>query len=214
MENYIFDFDGTLANSGQAAILATQVAFKEFNLAIPTTSQIEYYMGIPIEVSFKKMAANHVFSDQSFTDLLNVFRRQYQIAEQTNLTLFPQMKSILQQLVNNQKRLFVVSSKHSTPLQRNLVQLHIDKYFQSVVGSDQVTHFKPAPDGVLKVLNQYSLSKNNSIMIGDAVFDLQMGQAAGIHTCGVTWGAHPVSELGKQHPDYLLNTVSELLTIR
>lgn len=171
-------------------------------------------MGIPIEVSFKKMAANHVFSDQSFTDLLNVFRRQYQIAEQTNLTLFPQMKSILQQLVNNQKRLFVVSSKHSTPLQRNLVQLHIDKYFQSVVGSDQVTHFKPAPDGVLKVLNQYSLSKNNSIMIGDAVFDLQMGQAAGIHTCGVTWGAHPVSELGKQHPDYLLNTVSELLTIR
>lgn len=213
MENYIFDFDGTLADSGQAAVLATQSAFKEFNLATPTTSQIEYYMGIPIEVSFKKMAPGHFFSEQAFSDLLTIFRRQYQIAEQTSLTLFPQMKSVLQQLMYNQKHLFVVSSKHSTPLKRNLVQLHIAEYFQAVVGSDQVTHFKPAPDGVLQVLNQYSLSKDDSIMIGDAIFDLQMGQAANIHTCGVTWGAHSVNELNKQHPDYLLNTVSDLLTI-
>ncbi|WP_252902762.1 HAD hydrolase-like protein [Paucilactobacillus hokkaidonensis] len=61
MENYIFDFDGTLADSGQAAVLATQSAFKEFNLATPTTSQIEYYMGIPIEVSFKKNGAWSLF---------------------------------------------------------------------------------------------------------------------------------------------------------
>lgn len=214
MENYIFDFDGTLADSGQAAVVATQAAFKEFKLTVPTTSLIEYYMGIPIEVSFKKMAPDHVFSNQAFADLLTIFRQQYQLAEQTSLTLFPEMKSVLQQLVYNQKRLFVVSSKHSTPLKRNLAQLHINEYFQAVVGSDQVTHFKPAPDGVLQVLNQYSLSGNDSIMIGDAIFDLQMGQAAHVHTCGVAWGAHSVQELNNQHPDYLLKSVPDLLTIR
>ena len=36
MRAIIFDFDGTLADSGECGLLATQSAFKECNLAIPT----------------------------------------------------------------------------------------------------------------------------------------------------------------------------------
>lgn len=51
-------------------------------------------------------------------------------------------------------------------------------------------------------------------MIGDAVFDLQMGQAAHVKTCGVTWGAHSKTELQQAHPDFLISDMRELLKIK
>lgn len=55
MENYMFDFDGTLADSGETAVLATQATFKDFGLSLPSSDQIRGYMGIPIEKSFPLM---------------------------------------------------------------------------------------------------------------------------------------------------------------
>lgn len=55
MKSYIFDFDGTIADSKQCSILATKEAFQILDLEIPSIEDIEYYMGIPIEQSFKQM---------------------------------------------------------------------------------------------------------------------------------------------------------------
>ena len=38
MENYMFDFDGTLADSGETAVLATQATFKDFGLSLPSSN--------------------------------------------------------------------------------------------------------------------------------------------------------------------------------
>ena len=51
-KNLIFDFDGTIADSKECSIVATQKSFKERGLEEPTVNLIEYYMGIPIEKSF------------------------------------------------------------------------------------------------------------------------------------------------------------------
>lgn len=213
MQTYIFDFDGTLADSGQAGILATQAAFKAFKLPVPTVDQINYFMGIPIEVSFEKMAPDHHFSPAEFEQLLVRFRQCYQTFETDNLRLFPGIDTALAALVAAGKQLYVVSSKHSTALQRNLTALHIAQDFTGVLGSDQVAHFKPAPDGVLAVIQPAQLDPDQCVMIGDAIFDLQMGRAAGVHTAAVTWGAHPETELAKEQPDFMLTTAAGLLTI-
>ncbi|MFY3792037.1 HAD hydrolase-like protein [Ureibacillus sp. MALMAid1270] len=76
MENYIFDFDGTLADSKQCSILATQDAFLKMNLEKPDQKIIEYYMGIPIKQSFKEIS-NHELDDKSFARKLQVFRESY-----------------------------------------------------------------------------------------------------------------------------------------
>ncbi len=152
MDAYIFDFDGTLANSGSTGILATQAAFQQFNLSIPSNETINYYTGIPIEKSFKKMAVGHTFKEEEFDELLSAFRKYYKAYEQENLTLFPQIKEVLQNLRHSGKKLYVVSSKHSTALKRNLKFLEIASYFEGVIGSDQVENYKPAPDGVLYIV--------------------------------------------------------------
>ena len=213
MDGYIFDFDGTLANSGSTGILATKAAFQQFNLSIPSEERINYYTGIPIEKSFKKMAADHIFKEEEFEALLSAFREYYKVYEQENLTLFPHIKEVLQNLYHSGKRLYVVSSKHSTALKRNLEFLEIASYFEGVIGSDQVKNYKPAPDGVLYIVKQYGLSTKQTVMIGDAIFDIQMGKAAGIQTCAVTWGAHDATELAAQQPNFLIEQVDELLDL-
>lgn len=82
-----------------------------------------------------------------------------------------------------------------------------------MIGSDQVENYKPAPDGVLYIVKQYGLSTHQTVMIGDAIFDIQMGKAAGVQTCAVTWGAHDAAELADQHPDFLIKQVDELLNL-
>ncbi|KRL98819.1 HAD family hydrolase [Liquorilactobacillus satsumensis] len=212
MQNFIFDFDGTLADSGKTAVLATQAAFRDFNLKEPTAATVQYYMGIPIEVSFKKMA-DRDFSDESFAELLDTFRSYYKDLEMNSISLFPQMENVLHQLFNDGRTLFVVSSKHSVALQRNLERLAIAPYFKSVCGSDQVAHFKPAPDGILNLLEGFQLNERESVMIGDAIYDLQMGKAANVQTCGVTWGAHDLALLQKEKPNYLVSEVNQLLEL-
>lgn len=42
---------------------------------------------------------------------------------------------------------------------------------------------KPDPDGIHRLLGQWSLGTQEAVMVGDFRFDLEAGRAAGCHTC-------------------------------
>ncbi|WP_407455351.1 HAD family hydrolase [Ligilactobacillus aviarius] len=215
MQNFLFDFDGTIADSGDAATLATQACFKDFDLEVPTAEMVRYYMGVPIEIFIPELVEKQGkhYSAEQFEAMYDSFRRHYGEIEQETTTLFPQMKDTLTALKDAGKKLFIVSSKASTSLKRNLKALGIADLFDDLIGSDQVEHYKPAPDGVLMVVEKYHLDKNESVMIGDAKYDLQMGKAAGVKTCGCLWDTFDVQLLKAEKPDFLLEKPAELLNI-
>lgn len=209
MKAIIFDFDGTLADSSECGVLATQQAFKECKLPVPTKKEIDYYMGIPIEQSFQKMS-NHTLNDEQFKKLLKLFRQAYKTFEEQTITAFPQIKEVVSMLHKKGFLLFVVSSKKTDVLHRNLQKLELDYYFTDWIGSDQVEHYKPHPEGILILLDRYSLKPEEAIMVGDTIFDLQMAKAAGVHSCGVTWGSHPKEKLQEKKPTFLFDEVQQL----
>ena len=215
MQNFLFDFDGTIADSGDAATLATQACFKDFDLEVPTAETVRYYMGVPIETFIPELVEKQGknYSAEQFEAMYDSFRRHYGEIEQETTTLFPQMKDTLTALKDAGKKLFIVSSKASTSLKRNLKTLGIADLFDDLIGSDQVEHYKPAPDGVLMVIEKYHLDKNESVMIGDAKYDLQMGKAAGVKTCGCLWDTFDAQLLKAENPDFLLEKPAELLNI-
>lgn len=215
MQNFLFDFDGTIADSGDAAARATQACFKDFNLEVPSAETVRYYMGVPIETFIPELVEKQDkhYSNEQFEKMYDSFRRHYGEIEQETTTLFPQMEFTLKTLKHQGKRLFVVSSKSWASLKRNLQALGIVELFEDLIGSDQVKHYKPAPDGVLMLIKKYQLNKDNSVMIGDAKYDLQMGKAAGIKTCGCLWDTFDDKLLEAENPDFLLKKPIELLNI-
>ncbi|BDH61632.1 HAD family hydrolase [Lysinibacillus sp. PLM2] len=209
MKAIIFDFDGTLADSGECGLLATQKAFKESNLPIPTKKEVDYYMGIPIEQSFHEMT-NHTLDDDQFTKLLQLFRQAYKTFEEQTITAFPHIDEVISTLRKQGLLLFVVSSKKTDVLYRNLQKLQLEHFFTDWIGSDQVEHYKPHPDGILKIVERYSLKVTECTMVGDAIFDIQMGKAAGCKTVAVNWGSHSKEQLLKEEPSFFAHEVKGL----
>lgn len=212
MKSYIFDFDGTIADSKQCSILATKEAFQILDLEIPSIEDIEYYMGIPIEQSFKQMLSKQI-DDIKFERLLDTFRQEYKRFENDSLVLFPDMMNVLKELNCQGKQCFVVSSKKTDVLLRNLQTLKIAQFFKDYIGSDQVENYKPHPDGILKLVERYQIDIEDSIMIGDAIFDIQMGKSAGCRTCAITWGSHSEELLLTESPTFCIHKVSNLLSL-
>ncbi|CQD27046.1 HAD family hydrolase [Staphylococcus capitis] len=207
-KNLIFDFDGTIVDSKECSIVATQKSFKERGLEEPTVNLIEYYMGIPIEKSFSLMSSVDL-DDHQLEALIKTFRQNYKEVESSYLKLYKHMTEQLQSL-SKDKQLFVVSSKKTDVLIRNLEILDIDHLFTEVIGSDKVNHYKPSPDGINYILNKYQLENEETIYIGDAIFDMQMANSAKVASCAVTWGTHSIEELKSENPTYIIHEVTEL----
>lgn len=207
-KNLIFDFDGTIADSKECSIVATQKSFKERGLEEPTVNLIEYYMGIPIEKSFSLMSSVDL-DDHQLEALIKTFRQNYKEVESSYLKLYKHMTEQLQSL-SKDKQLFVVSSKKTDVLIRNLEILDIDHLFTEVIGSDKFNHYKPSPDGINYILNKYQLENEETIYIGDAIFDMQMANSAKVASCAVTWGTHSIEELKSENPTYIIHEVTEL----
>ncbi len=212
MESFLFDFDNTLADSGEASIMAVQKVFAAAKKPVPTRNMIFSDMGLPIEASFPVWAKLDK-KDLQLEKMYASFRKYYSQIEDSNTTLFPGIADTLKELRDSHHKLYVVSSKSSGPLARNLEKLGIGQYFTDLIGSDLVEHFKPAPDGILKLIEKYRLNKQNAVMIGDAIFDLQMGKRAGVKTAGASWGAFDVEALKAQAPTYLFDSPAHLLQI-
>lgn len=212
MKNFFFDFDSTLADTRNVAVLSTQRAYEAQGLAVPNREAVVSYMGVPIEVSFAKMAQESL-SDQDLDDLYTVFRSQYHVTEREGIALFDGMATTLKQLKQRGANLYVVSSKHSVPLQRNLKQVGLESTFVAISGSDTVDHYKPAPDGIVNLVRRFDLDLAESVMIGDAKYDMQMGHNAGVATAAAMWGAAAPESVKAERPTYFLKTPADLLTI-
>lgn len=212
METFLFDFDNTLANSGEASILSVQKVFADAAKPVPTRDMIFSEMGLPIETSFP-IWANLDEHDIQLQKMYADFRDYYSAIEDQNTKLFPGIKEVLADLKDAGHSLYVVSSKGSASLERNLDKLAISQYFTDLIGSDLVDNYKPAPDGILKLVDKYQLDKQQAVMIGDAVFDLQMGKRAGVNTAAAGWGAYDIHAIKAERPTYLLDQPQQLLNI-
>ena len=210
IECVIFDLDGTLLDSRECSIKATKAAFTEMGLKVPSEVVIEHYMGIPIEESFFKMSEQPL-DQETATELIRIFRTYYQTYEESTLNVFPEIPHVLEILMKRKVPCFVVSSKKTAVVKRNLAAQNLVAFFEEIIGSDAVSHYKPHSEGINKVVTQYQFDPTRTIMVGDAIFDIQMGKAAGVKTIAVTWGSHDAKKLSAEKPDALAEAPQDIL---
>lgn len=82
-----------------------------------------------------------------------------------------------------------------------------------LIGGNDVEHGKPAADPVLKILNTCGWNAAETLTVGDAPVDIQMGKAAGTLTCAVTYGNGTEAELAAAGPDYIISDFPALAEI-
>ena len=98
-------------------------------------------------------------------------------------------------------------------LEEYVAEYGIADLFDMLIGGNDVIHGKPSPEPVQKILEARSWQAAETITVGDAPVDIQMGKAAGTQTCAVTYGNGRVGELEAAAPDYVIDSFSELALV-
>jgi phosphoglycolate phosphatase len=106
----------------------------------------------------------------------------------------------------------VATGKSDRGLERCLDHHGIKGLFVTLQTADRHPS-KPHPSMVYQALADAGAEATNAVVIGDTVFDIHMGKAAGTRTIGVNWGYHPVDELRAAGADAIAESMDELAAL-
>lgn len=107
----------------------------------------------------------------------------------------------------------VVSARGATKTMAFLTKFELTHHFAAIATSQTCPHTKPFPDPVLWAADQMGIPAEDCLMIGDTVFDIRAGRAAGAQTVGVLCGFGEEAELRQAGADLIVNQPSDLVSI-
>lgn len=108
-------------------------------------------------------------------------------------------------------RLAVATSDDRAPTQATLTAFDIAPFIDAVVCADDGLPNKPAPDMLLRVCSTLHISPAQTVMIGDAVADLEMGRSARVaRVIGVLTGLTDANTLAA-HADCVIPSLADLI---
>jgi phosphoglycolate phosphatase len=204
----LFDLDGTLADSVPGIVWTINASLAEFGIPAQPEAEIVAMIGLPLDAMFARFAPAD--RAEAIPELVLTYRRIYASGPLSATPLFPGIAELLRQLHATGIKLTIASSKIRPVSSRLLNERGVLDLFALVMGNDTVAAPKPAPEMVLATLAQLGFAPAEALMVGDSIYDLEMGRAAGVHTCAVTWGVGLRAELEAAGATYVIDSVEEL----
>lgn len=211
VKNLIFDFDGTLVDTAPLIIKTMQATMQVMKLPVRDNEQCRAVIGLRLEEIPDVLWPDHPGIGEEFS---KTYRSIFdELKFPLNVVCFPKVTKTLRTLLSKGYGLAVASSRNHKSLHEYLRLFGISDCFSSVIGGDDVENGKPAPDTVLKIVSAEGWDPNETMVVGDAEFDIIMGKAAGVKTCAVTYGYGNPQKLNSVNPDYMIPGFADLLTI-
>lgn len=206
----LFDCDGTLVDSQANICLAMEHAFGEAGMAPPPRNQTRRIVGLSLVEAMRQLLPDA--DDSMHRDLAERYKQAFFTLRGNGLVdepLYDGIAGLLSELDESGWLLGVATGKSDRGLDRCLETHGIKGLFVTLQTADRHPS-KPHPSMVWQALADAGVQPEAATVIGDTVYDIHMGKAAGCRTIGVGWGYHPLDELREAGADHLVETVEEL----
>jgi phosphoglycolate phosphatase len=205
IQTLAFDLDYTLIDSAEGIVYCFNEARKRAGEGEVEPELIRKRIGIPIDQTFR------LYGSPDPKGMREIFRR---IAREGAMAkrsfLLPGVTATLPRLKDMGYRLAVNSTKSRPEIESILGHLQVLHLFEAWVGSDEVRDPKPAPDSLILLLERLKLPPAALAYVGDHVVDVRAARAAFVRAIAVKGGPCPFSDLEKETPDILLDSVADL----
>jgi phosphoglycolate phosphatase len=203
----IFDLDGTLVDTKADLAAATNHMLQALDLPTLTVSQVERYIGDGARVLVERTLGPN---RKSLTDQgLTVFLEYYTAHLLDHSRLYAGIATLLHDAHARGTILSILTNKPEVPSRAIVSGLAIAQYFTAVVGGDTLPVRKPDPQGVVHLRQLTGISLAQTLLVGDSRIDVETGRAAGVTTCGVTWGCGAAG-LVTTPPEFVVDSVEQL----
>lgn len=183
----------------------------EYDFPQDTIELWSHLVGIPlvrqIEILYPDKHADF------HNEVANRYREIYDTKAIAICPPFPGLNSMLDALTEAKVLISIASSKRRPLIETVLNHLDLGRYFQLVVGANDVTNHKPHPESVHFTLGKLGIDLADSVVIGDSTYDLDMARNAGVDAIGVTTGIHTKEHLERSEPAHIVASLEEVTPI-
>ena len=204
----IFDFDGTLADTSEGIVRTMQATLRKMGLPVTDEFTIRQAIGLPLAGSVS--VGGHV-PDDRVDEGVRTYRELFDGIALPIISLFDGVKETLEELKRRGITCAIATSRGSRSLDIILNSNGIADCFDFKATSNGDYRPKPAPDMVLYILDQLGAKAEETLVVGDTTFDIDMGNAAHCHTCGVTYGNHDRAKLLTSRSDHIADRMTDIL---
>jgi HAD superfamily hydrolase (TIGR01549 family) len=199
----LFDWDGTVVNSAKPGLKAFEQSFADLG------------------VYFDHEIYQAVYSPNWYSvyEAMGLPKEKWQMADdlwvqhygEQNAEPVPGAQQTIKELNERGYRLGVVSSGNECRVTREMKQLGLESFFETMVCNEHMQNKKPHPEGLETAMRSLGCTSEVACYVGDSPEDIQMGKRAQLITVGVR-SDYPTSWKLKSHePDILIESLPELL---
>ena len=206
----LFDFDGTVADTGKGIFMSIQYAVECLGLEPLDGETLRRFIGPPIYDSFKReLGLDNEKSDFA----VKKYREKYAATGIFEFDLYDGILPLMKTLHENGIKVGIASSKPQNFLMKIVDYLKISDIidFISAPSADDTPQSKASLiNNSAEALN---VSKDKILMVGDRYFDIDGANGAGVESVGVTFGYGSEEELKKSGATYIVGCADEISKI-
>ncbi|MGB5261438.1 MAG: HAD-IA family hydrolase [Gammaproteobacteria bacterium] len=201
----VFDWDGTLMDSESQIVHCLHASIADLGLAPMDDDTVKNIIGLGLREAIDTLVPGR---DADFHRAFVEAYREHWFAHGGS-ELFAGAREVLDLLKANDILLGVATGKARRGLVRVLGETGLNDYFDATRCSDEAIS-KPHPQMLLEVMEELSVSPQETVMVGDTEYDMEMATHAGAAKIAVRSGVHSADRLSRHDPLVCLNNVADM----
>ena len=208
-DTVLFDLDGTLTDSAPGIIRSLKYALDKLGINGYAPEILDKFLGPPLVWSYKTYLG---LSDELAAEGLRLYRENYnEMGGKYLARVYPGIEELLKRLKKGGARLGVATVKPEQTAREVLEHFGLLKYFDCVSGGQPEERKADKKSVIEEALRRIGKRADDSVlMVGDRVYDIEGGIAAGVKTLGVAYGFGGYSELKDAGADYIAATAKDI----
>ena len=206
----VFDLDGTLVDSQHTIVHCMGEAFDAVGLERPGAGAVRGIIGLTLEVAVAELLPTEMQGDAP--RVAGLYREAFHARlgrPDHDDPLFDGVRETLAALDHPELLLGIVTGKNRRGLLRVLDHHGLQHHFATLKTADDGPS-KPHPQILQMAMVEVGAEPQDTVMIGDTAFDIEMARAAGCDAIGVDWGYHHRDQLYAAGAGVVIDRFDEL----
>ncbi len=208
----IFDFDGTVVDTGEGILKSLQYSFEQMGHEVPELSDLKKFIGPPIYYSYTHY---YGISEEEVGDYIKKYRERYWVEGIYECELYEGFLQMILALKEKGIKIGIASSKPERLIYAVADFLKITDLFDAIVGVKIDDSNHSTKTGLvlesMKILG--ATEKEKVLMVGDRLYDIDGASGAGVDSCGVLWGYGSEEEFKEHNATYIVVKPDEILDL-